>query len=222
MKKIIYLLLFTIIFTSCKSKSNIITSKEVAIEKGIYEYDKEKSIAIAKKTAEKKAKKEERERKEKERKAIASAKKKEKELEKENIARKKEKSSVEKTRTNVVENAKDFLGTPYRYGGTSSNGFDCSGLTCTSFKKAEIELPRTSIAQSEEGRKIKKAKAKPGDLIFFKTSSRNIINHVGIVTENSDGEIKFIHASSSSGVVISSLLESYYKRAFAKIKRIIE
>ena len=68
----------------------------------------------------------------------------------------------------------------------------------------------------------KAANAKPGDLIFFKTSRRDVINHVGIITENNNGEISFIHASTSSGVVISSLLESYYKNAFAKIKRIIE
>ena len=214
MKKIIYLILFTVTFISCKSKSNIVTSKEVAIEKGIYEYNKDKSILIAKKTAEKKAKKAQKE-KEKQDAIIAKSEKKKKEV----VVKK---SELNTKAINVVESAKGFLGTPYRYGGTSSNGLDCSGLTCTSYKEAEIELPRTSIAQSEEGRKVKKAKAKPGDLIFFKTSRKNVINHVGIVTENNDGEIKFIHASTSSGVVISSLLESYYQKAFAKIKRIIE
>ena len=217
MKKIIYFTLLSIAFASCKSKSNIVTSKEVAIEKGIYEYNKDKSIVIAKKAAEKKAKKEQKER-EKQNAAIV---KKEKQK-KENLDTKNSKSILDIQRGNVVESAKEFLGTPYRYGGTSSNGLDCSGLTCTSYKKADIELPRTSIAQSEEGRKVKKAKAKPGDLIFFKTSRKNVINHVGIVTENNDGEVKFIHASTSSGVVIYSLLESYYEKAFAKIKRIIE
>jgi cell wall-associated NlpC family hydrolase len=217
MKKLLPLLILVLLFASCKSKSNIVTSKEVAVEKGIYEYNKEKSIVIEKKAAEKKAKKEQKER-EKQNAAIA---KKEKQK-KENLNTKNSKSTLDIQRGNVVENAKDFLGTPYRYGGMSTNGVDCSGLTYTSYKEAEIDLPRTSIAQSEKGRKVKKAKAKPGDLIFFKTSRRNTINHVGIITENSDGEIKFIHASTSSGVVISSLLESYYKKAFAKIKRIIE
>ena len=217
MKNILLLLITISFFVSCKSKSNIVTSKEVAIEKGIYEYNKDKSITIAKKASEKKAKKELKE-KEKQNAINAKAEKKKKEA----IVKKAEKSGLNIQAVNVVENAKEFLGTQYRYGGTNSNGLDCSGLTYTSFKEVEITLPRTSIAQSEAGVKVKKTKAKPGDLIFFKTSRRNIINHVGIVTENSDGEIKFIHASTSSGVIISSLLESYYERAFAKIKRIIE
>lgn len=208
MKKLLLVVILTLFIVSCKSKSNIVTSKETAIEKGIYEYNKDKSIKIAKKAAEKKAQKAQ---KEKEKQDVAIAK-----------TKKSSKKEYNSRRTNVVESAKEFLGTPYRYGGMNANGLDCSGLTFTSFKEVEIELPRTSIAQSEEGRKVKKAKAKPGDLIFFKTSRKNTINHVGIVTENTDGEIKFIHASTSSGVVISSLLESYYERAFAKIKRIIE
>jgi murein DD-endopeptidase / murein LD-carboxypeptidase len=215
LKKTIYLLLLSIVFISCKTKSNIITSKEVAVEKGIYEYDTKKNLAIAKKS-ELKAKKE------LEKKAIELAKQLKK---KEALSKKLEKnnnSGINPVRLSIVEKAKEFIGTPYRYGGTTTNGLDCSGLTCNSYKKAEIELPRRSIDQSNEGIKIKKSKAKPGDLIFFKTSRRNVINHVGIITENNNGDISFIHASSSSGVVISSLLESYYKNAFAKIKRIIE
>jgi murein DD-endopeptidase / murein LD-carboxypeptidase len=215
MKKLLILLITTLFFASCKTKSNIITSKEVAIKKGIYEYDAKKNLAIAKKS-ELKAKKE---LEKKELDLAKSLKKKEalaKKLEKDNN------SGINSVRLSIVEKAKEFIGTPYRYGGTTTNGLDCSGLTCNSYKKAEIELPRRSIDQSKEGIKIKKSKAKPGDLIFFKTSRRNVINHVGIVTENNNGEISFIHASSSSGVVISSLLESYYKDTFAKIKRIIE
>ena len=153
-------------------------------------------------------------------KTLAKALKKQEDFSKEIV--KKKKSEINPLRLNVVESAKEFLGTPYRYGGTTTKGLDCSGLTCTSYKNVEINLPRRSIDQSKEGIKIKKAKAKPGDLIFFKTSRRDVINHVGIITENNNGEISFIHASTSSGVVISSLLESYYKNAFAKIKRIIE
>lgn len=214
MKKIIYFIILSIAFVSCKSKSNIITSKEVAIEKGIYEYDAKKNIAIAKKAL--KVKKEQL----KKEKTLAKALKKQEDFSKEIV--KKKKSEINPLRLNVVESAKEFLGTPYRYGGTTTKGLDCSGLTCTSYKNVEINLPRRSIDQSKEGIKIKKAKAKPGDLIFFKTSRRDVINHVGIITENNNGEISFIHASTSSGVVISSLLESYYKNAFAKIKRIIE
>jgi cell wall-associated NlpC family hydrolase len=123
----------------------------------------------------------------------------------------------------VIETAKEYIGTPYYYGGMSKNGIDCSALMLFAFTKNDMELPRTSRAQSKIGRKVKKAKAEPGDLIFFKTNRRrNIITHVGLVTENNEGLIKFIHASSSKGVIESSLDESYYKKTFAKIKRIIE
>lgn len=123
----------------------------------------------------------------------------------------------------VIETAKEYIGTPYHFGGMSKNGIDCSALTLFAFTKNDLVLPRTSRAQSKIGRKIKKSNAQPGDLIFFKTNRRrSIITHVGLITENHDGTIKFIHASSSRGVIESSLDESYYQRTFAKIKRIIE
>lgn len=123
----------------------------------------------------------------------------------------------------VIETAKEYIGTPYHYGGMSKNGIDCSALTLFAFTKNDLSLPRTSRAQSKIGRKVKKSNAEPGDLIFFKTNRRSsVISHVGLVTENHEGEIKFIHASSSQGVIESSLDESYYQRTFAKIKRIIE
>lgn len=123
----------------------------------------------------------------------------------------------------VIETAKEYIGTPYHYGGMSKKGIDCSALMLFAYSKNDMELPRTSRAQSKIGRKIKKVNAEPGDLIFFKTNRRkSVITHVGLVTENHDGEIKFIHASSSQGVVESSLENSYFKKTFAKIKRIIE
>jgi cell wall-associated NlpC family hydrolase len=123
----------------------------------------------------------------------------------------------------VIEAAKEYIGTPYHYGGMTKKGIDCSALMLFAYTKNDMELPRTSRAQSKIGRKIKKSNAEPGDLIFFKTNRRrSVITHVGLVTENHDGLIKFIHASSSKGVIESSLEESYYQRTFAKIKRIIE
>ena len=123
----------------------------------------------------------------------------------------------------VIEAAKEYIGTPYHYGGMSKKGIDCSALMLFAYTKNDMELPRTSRAQSKIGRKVNKSKAEPGDLIFFKTNRRrSVITHVGLVTENHDGLIKFIHASSSKGVIESSLEESYYQRTFAKIKRIIE
>lgn len=123
----------------------------------------------------------------------------------------------------VIETAKEYIGTPYYYGGMSKEGIDCSALILFAYSKNDVELPRTSRAQSKIGRKIKKSKAEPGDLIFFKTNRRrSVITHVGLITENHEGKIKFIHASSSQGVVESSLENSYYKKTFAKINRIIE
>jgi cell wall-associated NlpC family hydrolase len=123
----------------------------------------------------------------------------------------------------VIEAAKEYIGTPYHYGGMTKKGIDCSALMLFAYTKNDMELPRTSRAQSKIGRKIKKSNAEPGDLIFFKTNRRrSVITHVGLVTENQDGHIKFIHASSSKGVIESDLEESYYQRTFAKIKRIIE
>lgn len=122
----------------------------------------------------------------------------------------------------IVDSAKIYLGTPYRYGGMSSNGMDCSALILNAYHKNNYELPRTSFAQSKLGKRIKKNKSNIGDLIFFKTTKRGVVSHVGIIVENVNGSIKFIHASSSRGVTISSLdKETYFKKRFAKIKRII-
>jgi cell wall-associated NlpC family hydrolase len=121
----------------------------------------------------------------------------------------------------LVSTASENIGTRYRSGGTSKEGFDCSGLMCTTFSAFDIELPRTSLEQSQYGVRISNEEAKKGDLIFFKTSRRNRINHVGMVVEVSDGDIKFIHASVSSGVIISSIKEKYYSKRVTQINRVL-
>lgn len=127
-----------------------------------------------------------------------------------------------KTKINIVETAKEYIGVKYKSSGTTKTGMDCSGLVYTSFLAYDIELSRISSDMAKEGREISTSKAEEGDLIFFKTNNSKTINHVGIITENYKGEIKFIHSSTSKGVIISSLNESYYAKAFEKIKRIIE
>ena len=72
------------------------------------------------------------------------------------------------------------------------------------------------------GEKCEPQDAKKGDLIFFKTRGRSVINHVGMVVEVLGDEIKFIHASSSNGVMISSTKEAYYRRAFAQINKVLK
>lgn len=121
----------------------------------------------------------------------------------------------------LITKASEAIGTRYRSGGTSIGGFDCSGLMLFTFNEIDLKLPRTSAEQSRFGKKVKKAQAQKGDLIFFTTNGRGNINHVGMITDVQDGVIKFIHASVSRGVIISSLEESYYARRFVKINRVI-
>lgn len=121
----------------------------------------------------------------------------------------------------VVKTAKSHLGTKYKYGGTTSKGFDCSGLMCTSFKEANITLPRTSNEQSNFGKSISKMEnLKVGDLVFFgnKPKSKKI-THVGMITFVSKTSIKFIHASTKSGVVESDLFSNWYKPRYIKGSR---
>lgn len=122
----------------------------------------------------------------------------------------------------LIGRASENIGTRYRTGGTSKAGFDCSGLMCTTFEAFDIKLPRTSREQSDYGTKINTEEAQKGDLIFFKTNGRSQINHVGMVVEVCEGEIKFIHASVHDGVIISSTKEKYYERNFTQINRVVQ
>lgn len=122
----------------------------------------------------------------------------------------------------LVLNATENVGVRYRSGGTSRAGFDCSGLMVTTFRSFDIKLPRSSIEQSRIGVKIASQEAKKGDLIFFKTNGRRQINHVGMVIDVVDGEIKFVHASVHSGVIVSSTKEPYYERNFTQVNRILD
>lgn len=125
------------------------------------------------------------------------------------------------TNTNkIIRKALSFKGTKYKYGGTSKNGIDCSGLMYTSFKSANVVLPRTSIDQSKKGVRVSKSKAQKGDLVFFKTGGRGRINHVGLVVSVDGREVKFVHSSSSRGVMISSLKEGYWSNAFSQVRRV--
>lgn len=123
---------------------------------------------------------------------------------------------------NLIETATDNIGVHYKAAGTTKAGFDCSGLVFSTFKTENIQLPRSSYEQSKIGKIIKIDDAKKGDLIFFKTNKSKQINHVGLITEVNREEIKFVHSSTSKGVIISSTKEPYYKNSFAQIIRIIE
>jgi probable lipoprotein NlpC len=125
----------------------------------------------------------------------------------------------------VVSTARTYIGTPYKYGGTTRSGMDCSGLLLNSFKSIQFNLPRSSEAQSKVGMQVKKmSELQPGDLVFFATGKkRREITHVGLVTERrSKNEIKFIHASSSLGVVETNIFQEYYEKRFRVARRVIE
>lgn len=123
---------------------------------------------------------------------------------------------------NIIDVARSFHGTPYRFGGTSSNGMDCSGLVYTAFKEEEVFLPRASRDMATQGKKISLNDVTIGDLVFFKTDSRrNVINHVGLVVDVFPGKILFIHSSTSQGVIISAMDENYWNKAFVEARRVL-
>lgn len=128
------------------------------------------------------------------------------------------KSSPEFT---IIQTAKSYRGTPYRYGGTTRSGIDCSALVYHSFAAAGVKLPRTSTEQSKLGKKIPVKKARPGDVLFFATGKKKkVVTHTGIVTEAQKNKVRFIHASTSLGVTEDYLSNSYWAKAFLFAKRL--
>ena len=123
--------------------------------------------------------------------------------------------SVSGTRASIIDDAENYLGTPYKYAGNTKAGFDCSGLVCKVFDENKIQMPRRSQDQGKSGSSINISEAKPGDLLFFATAGGSSVTHVGIVHDVlNTGEVTFIHASTSKGVIISSLNEAYWNKAF--------
>ena len=117
----------------------------------------------------------------------------------------------------IVANAMQYKGVRYKFGGTTRRGMDCSGVVYLAYGSQNVQLPRVSRDMAKRGQKISLSKVKKGDLVFFRTSkSRRGINHVGIVVSNKKGLIRFIHATSSRGVIVSSISEKYWKKAFVK------
>lgn len=120
----------------------------------------------------------------------------------------------------LIKEAKKFLGVPYKYGGNSRSGMDCSGLVVNAFQAVGEQMPRISKEQAQKGKEIRLKDVREGDLVFFKTSGSNI-NHVGIVEKVRNGEIFFIHSSTSQGVIISSIEETYWNKRFVKATRVL-
>ena len=109
------------------------------------------------------------------------------------------------TKADVTDTASKYLGVPYKYGGTTTNGFDCSGFTSKVFSDLGIQLNRTSGSQYQQGTAVAKSDLQVGDLVFFNTSGSGI-SHVGIYI----GDGKMIHSQTGQGVSYSNVDDPYY------------
>lgn len=116
----------------------------------------------------------------------------------------------------VVKQAARYKGVPYRFGGTTPKGFDCSAYVQYVFRECRAELPRTADAQALQGIFVTQRQLKPGDLVFFTTYAAGA-SHVGIYA----GDEQFWSASSSRGVVLSSLKEAYWHNSYYGARRVL-
>lgn len=124
-------------------------------------------------------------------------------------------------RKKIIAEAMSWLGTPYKYAHSEKGtGTDCSGMVmCVIEEITGVKIPRNSAKQAEFCQEINLSDAYPGDLVFFATGkNKHKISHVGILVDDD----RFIHASSSKGVVISRLSSAYYTRCFIKCCRLPE
>ncbi|OGC65454.1 hypothetical protein A2326_00345 [candidate division WWE3 bacterium RIFOXYB2_FULL_41_6] len=110
------------------------------------------------------------------------------------------------------------IGIPYRFGGDSENGIDCSAFTRKVYREQGIELPRVSYEQAKIGRDVESSSLQPGDLVFFNTSIMGTISHVGVYMDNNT----FAHASSSQGVTKSNLRQKYFSKRYVRANRVFD
>ncbi|MFJ7936433.1 C40 family peptidase [Sporosarcina sp. NPDC096371] len=113
----------------------------------------------------------------------------------------------------IVNQAMKLTGIPYVFGGTTINGFDCSGFVQYAFKKSGKNISRTTLSQFAQSKKV--TSPQPGDLVFFQNTYRKGISHVGIYI----GDNKFVHAGGKKSQV-TSLSNSYWKSKFHSFKRL--
>lgn len=118
--------------------------------------------------------------------------------------------------TTVIRTALSYEGTPYRYGGMSSQGMDCSGLVYTAYQAVDRTLPRRAIDMAHTGKAVKQSNIQPGNLVFFDSKGGGRINHVGLVVSVEGKAITFIHASTSRGVRQDLLTDPYWQPRFRK------
>ena len=214
---------FILLFAFTFGHSQIVTSKKEAVKKGIYQKpasDSKNDVAMNVEKPSKKSSKKADAKNAKSNSAVANANLKAviSDVEDEDIIISKPENYVAKQ---MINNAMEFLGVRYRGGGTSPDGMDCSGMVTAVYNLFDISIPRSSRDMATVGEKVDSSSVKKGDLIFFKTNGKRVINHVGMVVDIIGDEIKFIHSSTSKGVIISSTKESYYKKAFAQVNRVL-
>lgn len=115
----------------------------------------------------------------------------------------------------LEQHYRHWQGTPYQYGGLNKRGIDCSGFVYVTYRDTlGRTLPRTTQAQSQIGQKVPRNDLQAGDLVFFKTGTKQ--HHAGIYI----GQQQFIHASSSTGVTLSRLDNSYWKKHYWMSRRL--
>ena len=121
----------------------------------------------------------------------------------------------------IIQTARSYTGTPYKWGGVNRSGMDCSGLLYVSFKSGDVNIPRVSRDQAKVGDKVRFGQLQKGDVVFFAMGKRRRkITHAGLVTEvRGKNDVRFIHASSSVGVVEANIYTDYYTKKFRKARR---
>ena len=211
-KKFFPYVLTIFLLTAYTGTSQVITSKKEAVKKGVYQKPStQKTDGIAEKaSSDKKIKT-----------ASRPIPKNKKQLINDRDDNDVVPSSENYIAMQMINNAMTFIGVRYSGGGTTKAGMDCSGMVTAVFNLFDMKLPRSSTEMSKVGKKIAPDEVQKGDLVFFKTNGRSIINHVGMVVEVIGDEIKFVHSSTQRGVIVSSTKEPYYSKSFAQANRVL-
>ncbi|MCP2045165.1 C40 family peptidase [Pontibacter sp. HSC-36F09] len=123
----------------------------------------------------------------------------------------------------LIAYALTLMGTPYKYGGTSDSGFDCSGFTSHVYQEFDVLVTRSSTTQSEDGQSVSRDEARPGDLVIFTGTDPKVREpgHVGIVISEPGDTISFVHSSSNGGVKISQVEGTGYDVRFLDVRRVM-